>query len=437
MGKKIIIYIIIFTLSLISLLLFFILDSKQSYIKMSQTMLFQEALSQYKSMIITRQWNSDHNSVYVKQTSKIKPNPYLKDNFLLTNKNEVMVRINPAWMTRQISELLNKDSTYKYKITSLLPINPQNEPDDFERTALKHFAKNKNEKYYTELAKDKFNFMGALKVKPSCLACHIEQEYKVGDIRGGLRISIPLNNYNKSISEISKKTNTLYLISIFASLILLAILIYTFKLISKKQNQIKNLNNILENRVKERTLELEKKSDELKQSNDKLLELSRIDFLTKLANRRYFFNYSNQLFSSLHRNNNKLSLVVIDIDYFKNINDTYGHNIGDLALIQIAGLLKHSIRESDFCARLGGEEFVIILNNSDIKSAYIFCEKIRTKVKETVFILEENKIKITISLGIEEYNEKHDSINDIVNNADKALYEAKAQGRDRTVLFMS
>lgn len=435
MGKKIIIYIIVFILSLISLLFFFIQESKQSYITMSKDMLLQEALSQYQSMIVTRQWNSDHNSVYVKQTSKIKPNPYLKDNHILTNKNEVMVRINPAWMTRQISELLNKDSKYIYNIASLRPINKKNKADKFETKALLHFEKNRNDKYFTSFSKNRFNFMGALKVKASCIGCHIEQGYKINDIRGGLRISIPLDNYNKNINQITQKTNTLYLISIIASLLLLTILIYAFKLILKRQNQIKNLNKNLEHKVKDRTMKLVKKSNELKRSNEKLLELSRIDFLTKIANRRYFFDFSQQIFSSLHRNNNKLSLVVIDIDKFKSINDTYGHNVGDLALMQIAKLLKHSIRESDFCARMGGEEFVIILNNTNINNAYIFGEKIRKKIKETVFILEENKINITISLGIEEYNEHHNSINEIVNNADKALYQAKALGRDQTVIY--
>lgn len=402
---------------------------------MSKIMLFQEAYSQYKSILVTRQWNSDHNSVYVKQTSKIKPNPYLKDNQLLTSNNEVMVRINPAWMTRQISELLNEDSNYMYKITSLSPINPDNKADKFETKALLHFEKNKDETFYTNFANNKYNFMGALKITESCLACHAEHGYKIGDIRGGIRISIPLDNYNKSIESINNKSNSLYLITIVLSIVFFGILFYALKIISKRQKEINNLNNNLEEKVIDRTTKLEKKSEELKITNEKLLELSRIDFLTKIANRRHFFDFSKQIFSSLHRNNNTLSIVMIDVDNFKSINDTYGHSIGDLALIKLAELLKHSIRKSDFCARMGGEEFVIILNNSDIKNAYVFCEKIRKKIKENTFILDEHKINITISIGVEEYNKEHKSINDIINNADKALYEAKSLGRDQTILF--
>ncbi len=435
MEKKFFFFIIFFTLSIMGLMFFYILESKVSYTQISKKMLFQEALTQYKSMLITRQWNSNHNSVYVKQHDGLQVNPYLKQNHLITKNNELLIRINPAWMTRQISELLNKNSDYMYKITSLQPINPNNAPDNFERIALNYFEKNKDTKYFTKFSDNKFNFMGALKVKPSCLSCHAEQGYKVGDIRGGLRISIPLDAYNVNISQIKHRTNNLYLVSVLATLIFLTVLIYTFKAIYNKQRTIKILNNKLEHKIKQRTKELEDKTKELLKSNKKLLKISTSDFLTKLPNRRYFFEFASKSFASISRNANKLSLIVIDIDYFKKINDTYGHQVGDLALIHISNIIKNSIRESDACARIGGEEFAILLNNTNIYNAFIFAEKLRKNIKTNSFISNNSEIKITISLGIQEYKKEYKSIHEILNHADKALYQAKNTGRDKTVLF--
>ena len=127
--KKYILFILISISTLVSLMFYYINYSQLSYLTMSKEMLFQEALSNFKSMTYTRQWNSDHKSVYVIQHDNIKPNPYLEDNILYTKENKVLIKINPAWMTRQISELANKHGDYFFRITSLRPLNPDNSPD--------------------------------------------------------------------------------------------------------------------------------------------------------------------------------------------------------------------------------------------------------------------------------------------------------------------
>lgn len=170
-------------------------------------MIINEAVSNYNSIIDTRKWNALHGGVYVKQSESVKPNKYLKDNTVETKDGEILIKVNPAWMTRQISEIANKDHQNYFKLTSLNPINPKNAPDNFEKEALNYFEKNKEEPFYSKLKDDftRFDFMGSLKVTELCLQCHSHQGYKIGDIRGGIRISIPTKEYYKTFTKIEGK----------------------------------------------------------------------------------------------------------------------------------------------------------------------------------------------------------------------------------------
>ena len=244
MKKKFIFYILFAIISFCAIMFIFIKDTKDTQIIMSKKMIFQEALSHFNTMIITRKWNSYHGSVYVKEHDGLKANPYLENNYIYTKNNEKLIRINPAWMTRQISELSNKSSNYYFRITSLNPLNPNNTPDKFEKEALKYFEKNKNKKYYTNFTSDKYNFMGSLKVEKSCLDCHAEQGYKINDIRGGLRVSIPIKTYNENVRIITDKSNLLYAITVIISFIAMFVSFYLLKLIYNKQNIIEELNNL-------------------------------------------------------------------------------------------------------------------------------------------------------------------------------------------------
>ena len=168
-----------------------------------ESSLFKEAVSLFETIIKVRQWNAEHGGVYVKQKKGLLPNPYLIDNVLKADNNNTLIKINPAWMTKQISNLINKDTNKYYKITSNNPINPLNAPDEFEREALNYFEKNPDEKYYYKIpdiesskTSATYNFMGRLNTEKACLKCHAIQGYKAGDLRGGIRISIPLEEYN-------------------------------------------------------------------------------------------------------------------------------------------------------------------------------------------------------------------------------------------------
>jgi len=110
-------------------------------------------------------------------------------------------------MTRQISEISNEKGQYRYKTTSLKPLNPSNKADSFEETALHYFENNQNKKYYYQFNQDEnnFNFMGALSVKKACMQCHQHQGYNVGDIRGGISITIPTQLYNEQMALLDEK----------------------------------------------------------------------------------------------------------------------------------------------------------------------------------------------------------------------------------------
>lgn len=176
-------------------------------------------------------------------------------------------------------------------------------------------------------------------------------------------------------------------------------------------------------------------------SNLRLLEslnnMASIDTLTKVYNRRYMERYMSEHMALSMRNNLYMSVIMLDIDFFKRFNDTYGHDAGDYVLMHFADTLKSNVRESDVVARYGGEEFVIILPQTDLKGAYSVAEKIRTKVEDMSLaaISSENPPKITCSLGISCFPLHGSNIDKLIQSADKALYQAKNSGRNNTCIF--
>ena len=188
-----------------------------------------------------------------------------------------------------------------------------------------------------------------------------------------------------------------------------------------------DLNTSLENKVKERTKELEN-------ANIKLKELSLTDPLTDLSNRRDFEKNLSETWDIAKRKNTYLSLIMCDIDHFKDVNDTYGHPAGDIVLKNIAKILKDSLnRSTDFVARYGGEEFVIILFDTKADGAHELCLDIQDKLKKMDYIIDEDVTipSITMSFGISTLiPNTNNSSDNVFRSADIALYEAKGSGRN-------
>ncbi|XOZ32681.1 diguanylate cyclase [Halomonadaceae bacterium KBTZ08] len=181
---------------------------------------------------------------------------------------------------------------------------------------------------------------------------------------------------------------------------------------------------------------VEKRTEELREAYDQLKQLSELDGLTQLKNRPYFDQALKREWHRSCRESQALSLVMIDIDYFKAVNDQYGHLCGDQALRRIAAVCRQSIgRASDTVARYGGEELVILLPMTELEGATVVAERIRKATNSMEFEWEGNAIALSLSLGVASCipNRQRDC-EWLVRTADLALYEAKGDGRNRTVI---
>jgi len=172
---------------------------------------------------------------------------------------------------------------------------------------------------------------------------------------------------------------------------------------------------------------------EAKQYEEKLYLLSITDELTGLYNRRYFMEALVAEFKRAKRYKRTFSILMVDIDNFKAVNDKFGHNAGDVALLEISSILKSRLREADKLARLGGEEFGVLLPNTELESAYKLAEDIRSLVASSVIEYEGCKIILTVSIGVAEYRDRIVGIDDLLRLVDKALYKAKDKGRNCTI----
>ncbi len=171
-----------------------------------------------------------------------------------------------------------------------------------------------------------------------------------------------------------------------------------------------------------------KKSKELKALHSKLKEMLKIDELTGLSNRRHFMDFLNKMHSLSHRQGHSLSILMADIDNFKEINDNYGHHKGDQFLKAVGDILKSKIRNEDLAARMGGDEFVILLPETSLQEALYIAHRIKKCVKKIDILSEEENS--SISIGAAQLKEG-DDIESFLKRVDDALYKAKEKGRNR------
>ena len=166
---------------------------------------------------------------------------------------------------------------------------------------------------------------------------------------------------------------------------------------------------------------------------NKLKILSQTDYLTKVFNRVRFMEMASYEFDRAERYGSTFSIVMIDIDFFKKINDSYGHNLGDEVLVELCNLITKNLRKTDLFARWGGEEFVCLLPDTDAHGALTLSENIRKKVEEKHFY---HIGHITISLGVYQMSPRDVFVGDIIEKADKALYKSKNSGRNKVSLWL-
>ena len=168
-------------------------------------------------------------------------------------------------------------------------------------------------------------------------------------------------------------------------------------------------------------------SSRMHKQSDQLSNLVRLDALTGIGNRRALDEKMEEIMVSVSRIDQPVSLLVLDVDHFKRVNDSYGHSVGDRVLVNMTALISARIRQTDFIFRYGGEEFVVLTPGADITAASILAEEFRIKVEATELL---DDAKVTVSLGVAELH-KDESASDWLRRADKVLYQAKENGRNK------
>lgn len=218
-------------------------------------------------------------------------------------------------------------------------------------------------------------------------------------------------------------------------------------LLKRRLQREKTIRQQAEAIAEEKSRELYLKSEELKNSlkaeeqarkkvenlYKEVKRLSLIDPLTELSNRRSFFADAHKILRLAIRHHKNLSCAMMDIDFFKKINDTYGHDFGDKVLILVTKECKKGIRETDLLARFGGEEFCFLFPETDLQDAILITERIRCALSKLVLNTEKNSFSVTASFGVSKLLDSNDNMKNLIKRSDVCLYKAKATGRNRVV----
>jgi len=368
--------------------------------------LLKQGQAFFEEVVITREWAAKHGGVYVKIDPETVVNPYLLTipglKVVIKDEDGVAYTLkNPALMTRELSEIAAKHGIFKFRITSLDPFNPGNRPDLFEQSALTSFNAGKKEYFSFEQENEEvsFRYMAPLVTTQPCLKCHAQQGYKEGDIRGGISVSIPATTILK---QINVNRVAIILIALGIVGLLYAIMRYVARIFI----------------------------GDLNQAEQQLQEMASHDYLTHLLNRRAGYQRIAGEMARAVRTQKPLAFILIDIDYFKRLNDSHGHTAGDMVLHQLACTLLEALRDYDVACRYGGEEFLVVAPETSVEQGFKLAERLRTTIAATHFNIETQHISVTVSVGVSQM-EEHDSIEDGISRADKALYQAKNSGRNR------
>jgi diguanylate cyclase (GGDEF)-like protein len=362
------------------------------------------ARAYFNNIVLTRSWNAQYGGVFVEKKDGVASNPYLINPDITSTDGKKYTKKNPAIMTREISEIAEKNGFFQYHITSLNPLNPTNLPDQFEKISLTDFERGIRENSIREESDGKTNFryMAPLITEKSCLECHASQGYREGDVRGGISVQFDITRIIKDI-----RFNTIIIIFLGTGTVFIVIFIVyilTSNLYSK-----------------------------LNEAQQQIKEMAIRDDLTGLYNRRYFFERMNEEIHRANRHQHLLSIMMIDIDFFKRVNDTHGHQAGDIVLREISKLLKSNSRASDIVARYGGEEFIKIIPETDCSGVIFIAEKLRDLIADHPVLLDNGKtIHLNVSIGIScSYPGQELNSESLIRLADEALYRAKDLGRNR------
>ena len=371
--------------------------------------LLSRARAIFNSIVLTREWAASHGAVYVEKTAAMQSNPYLRNPDMAGADGTIYTKKNPALITREISEIAADKGLFRFRITSLKPLNPANEPDPFERRSLLLFEKGKAREAVAKVFEEDscfFRYTAPLYADQSCLACH--PGYKVGDVRGAISVI-----FNVDSSESAVKTNRVLIVSLFITTLVIFVGIVSRLVLGLKRK--------------------------LEAAEAKIRRLAVTDELTGLKNRRFIMERLEEEFLRSRRYQRSLCCILFDIDFFKRVNDTHGHDGGDEVLRQVSHAAYGLCRETDSLGRYGGEEFLLLTPESDPESGRFAAERYRTAIENLPILLRDGQtVRVTASFGVacadfsaRPPEEGPATADDLFKQADTALFLAKGKGRNR------
>ncbi len=435
-----------------------------------ERLLLKQSRFVFNQIQIARHWNAEHGGVYVVLEEGEEPNPYLYkvspspgvkadiEPELIDQEGRRLGLINPATMTRQLSVKSELHSDISFHLTSLKLINPANKPDVFEKASLLAFENGALEKtqYSEKKGLPYFRYMAPLKINQNCLRCHGFQGYQVGDIRGGISVTIPMSEELK-FSYRKRGETFAFVIFIYISTILL--LSFSIRrLVSKPLNELTKMGgNIgegklaasalfnandemgrLSNVLIESDLSLQSEKEKLRSHADDMQQKALYDSLTVLPNRLLFFDRLAGALKQAERTSFAVAVLFIDLDRFKPINDELGHEMGDILLVEVAARLNSCVRKQDTVARIGGDEFAIVLSHIEAENDdwAIVAQKIIFELSRA-FMLNKNEYFIGCSVGVSEFPGDGHEPEELLRKADEAMYAVKHSGRNNFIHYSS
>ena len=253
----------------------------------------------------------------------------------------------------------------------------------------------------------------------------IHTNVQLFDLSGNYIVSILMQN-NREIVENGMKTIGIY------NLLSFVFLFFIFYFLYKNRVMTKQYEKRLENDIETKTKQLNESIQKIEKINEDLYKLAHKDYLTGINNRRSFYIQGKKALENSIKTESSFSLLMMDLDNFKTINDTYGHDMGDKVLLEFCSIVQSCIEEDDIFGRLGGEEFAVILLNKDEKTVDAISESIRAKCEHTLVDFEEKQLNFTVSFGLSQ-REDFDNIDKIMQKSDQLMYRAKQSGKNKVI----
>lgn len=372
-------------------------------VKNHRHLALQTARATFQQIFLAGAWNINQGKVYVLQPDETE-SPSLPENGnpdVFDGKISKLTLVNPAEMFRQLSKTAESQQDIQFHLVGLSASSRESKRNAWDSEAIKAIKNGRKEvgEFSQESDQTFFKYMSPLFAGKSCMKCHAKEGFKEGDLLGGMSIKIPFT----PIFPVLPMASAHFGAGLIGTLLMIWLGL------------------------------------KLNLAYETIRRQAKIDDLTGIPNRRFFSERLRLEFNRCHRENQPLSLIMCDIDHFKDFNDTYGHSAGDNCLKTVAQAIKKTLRRSfDFCARYGGEEIVVILPGTPQEGALNVAERLRVNI-ENLKIPHKNSstsIYVTASLGVATDYLDYDSHEKLIKNADRALYQSKANGRNRVEVFL-